>query len=243
MTHDDELVATDPRDRVARPEPGPQTVRDRLQRLVSARMADAVVDLFEVVDVDDGHPHEMIGFGEQHRPLQAVVETGPVGQLGERIVSCLMDERQFGFVALGDVEHRARDLVRVGSTNRSGLGKNPSRHAVRSHDPVRGFDVLATGRHHLGQPADSLEVVGVDVVEVDPSRRSQVDAEHPAQLVGTDDIAGGEVDLEAAQPRRGLGDGEMPTFGFDLLEKYDTLRDVTGDRGRADDLAGPRSDR
>ena len=55
-----ELVAAEARRRVARPQHAAQPLGDRQQELVAGRVARAVVDDLEVVEVEEEHRHERL---------------------------------------------------------------------------------------------------------------------------------------------------------------------------------------
>ena len=61
-------------------------MRHELQRLVTHRVAEGVVDLFELVDVDEQHPKlGAVALGDGDGTVQAVKQEHPVGQLREGV--------------------------------------------------------------------------------------------------------------------------------------------------------------
>ena len=76
---DDELVAADPRDGVARPDDRLEPSRNALQHLVAGVVTADVVDLLEAVEVDD-HQRKRVrrAAGALERLVDAVVEQRPV---------------------------------------------------------------------------------------------------------------------------------------------------------------------
>ena len=64
-----------------------ETPRDLLQELIARRMAQAVVDRLETVQVDKQHHYLMLAaLRLLQGVLQAGIEQQPVGQLGQRIM-------------------------------------------------------------------------------------------------------------------------------------------------------------
>ena len=107
-----ELVAGEPGDGVVRPQRGLQPSRHRLQQLVAARVAEAVVDDLEAVEVEEQHGRAALGvmaLGAPDRLVQAVQEQDAVGQAGERVVERVVLQAALGLAAVGDVGDRADD--------------------------------------------------------------------------------------------------------------------------------------
>jgi hypothetical protein len=77
-----ELVPAEPRGGVALPQPCPQPLGHRLQDPVAGRVAEAVVDGPEVVEVQQ---QQRGGGAAGHHLLEPLLEPGPVGQAGERV--------------------------------------------------------------------------------------------------------------------------------------------------------------
>jgi hypothetical protein len=81
---DDELVVAHPSNVVGLAHDVTEAVRDRHEQLVTDLMAEDVVDLLEVVEVDPEDRHAAAAVVECS--IQALAEHRPIGQLGERIV-------------------------------------------------------------------------------------------------------------------------------------------------------------
>ena len=97
---DDELVAADPSDQVARTHDLGEPVADAAQQFVAGLVAEEVVDRLEAVEVDEHH-----GGGDavlDHR-LQFVEEHGPVDESGEHVVAGEVFQRLAGLVQVADV--------------------------------------------------------------------------------------------------------------------------------------------
>ena len=82
----DELVAAEPRHRVALAQVMAQAPRDVLQQAVAGLVAEAVVDVLEAVEVDE-EERELLAapLRERERTLQRVHEHRAVGQPGELV--------------------------------------------------------------------------------------------------------------------------------------------------------------
>ena len=112
---DRELVAAEPRDRVAGAHRLAEAVTDREQQLVADGVAEAVVHRLEAVEVDDDDADgAVVACSACERVLHAVREQRPVREIGERIVERPVAQLSFEPVALGHVldrgEHRGAAL-------------------------------------------------------------------------------------------------------------------------------------
>ena len=70
----DEFVAAEARDEILRPQHVAQPVGDRAQQLVAAGMAERVVDLLELVEVDEQQRRQLLGTvldRQQTRPISS----------------------------------------------------------------------------------------------------------------------------------------------------------------------------
>ncbi len=106
----DELVAAEPGDHLAgRRRTALQPVRDLDQEPVAGRVAEAVVDGLEAVEVQVAEA-EADAFLSGEGLLQTFEEQGPVGQSGERVVGGLVAQPQIQQPPLGGVLHQ-RKLV------------------------------------------------------------------------------------------------------------------------------------
>ena len=79
-----ELVAAEARDEILGPQHLAQPLGDRAQQLVAAGMAERVVDLLELVEVDEQQRRQLLGalLGRQ-QIAHLVAEIDPVGQPGQ----------------------------------------------------------------------------------------------------------------------------------------------------------------
>ena len=92
LEEDGELVAAEPRRRVARAQAPSQPIGDRAEQLVAGTVAEAVVHELEVVEVDEGDGRDRrVGPADAgQRVLDPVEEQRPVRQPGERVVERLV---------------------------------------------------------------------------------------------------------------------------------------------------------
>ena len=110
-----ELITSKPRHGIAGAHAGVEPAGDFDQEPVPSRVAEHIVDVLEVVEVEQQQPGSPImALGLSQSMLQAVVEQRPVGQAGQRIVEgeitgALLDPRAFGDVPANPrkANHRA----------------------------------------------------------------------------------------------------------------------------------------
>ena len=115
VEEDGELVASEARDGVARPDGDLETTADLLQDLVPGCMTETVVDRLEVVQVDE-HDCDLVdaALRAHQRVLDAVGEERAVGELRHRVVERLMRElllEGLTFTDVAAVEHDATDML------------------------------------------------------------------------------------------------------------------------------------
>ena len=105
-----EFVAAKTRRSVAAAQRSAQTVGDADQQFVARRVAQTVVDIFEIVQVNENH-RELIGFVAAllKRVLQTMAHQGAVGQMRQRIVKRLIIELVLQRAAFGHVGDRSHD--------------------------------------------------------------------------------------------------------------------------------------
>ncbi len=83
---DGELVTAPPVRDVRPPQRGTQRLRDALKHAVALEVAEAIVEVLELVDVADEHAQRIPGHARAiHRLRQRFVEGAPVEQSGERV--------------------------------------------------------------------------------------------------------------------------------------------------------------
>ena len=110
-----ELVAAEPRHRVRRTDGGRQPLRHLPQHAIAGRVAQAVVDRLEVVQVDEHHRHRRCrSLRADERVLDAVREERAVGEVRDRIVERLVGElilERLPLAHVAAVEHDAPDVL------------------------------------------------------------------------------------------------------------------------------------
>ena len=92
---DGELVAAHARDRVGLAHQGRAGARHLLQQLVAGGVAQRIVDVLEVVEVEQVAGHDLARPHARESQLQPLVQQHAVGQVGQRVV-----ERHVGDAAL-----------------------------------------------------------------------------------------------------------------------------------------------
>ena len=99
-----ELVAAEPRHEILGPQHLAQPVGDRAQQLVAAGMAERVVDLLELVEVDEQQRRQLLGAVlDRQQPPDLVAEIDPVGQRRQFVVARQMTDPGFRVAPFGDV--------------------------------------------------------------------------------------------------------------------------------------------
>ena len=77
-----------------------QPVGDRAQQLVAAGMAERVVDLLELVEIDEQQRRQLLGaLLDRQQTLDLVAEIDPVGQRGQFVVARQMADPGFRICA------------------------------------------------------------------------------------------------------------------------------------------------
>ena len=88
-----------------------QACGDGLEQLVADRVAEAVVDLLEAVEVEEQHGAQLVvGARAVQRAAQAILEQQTVGQAGQRVVVGLVVESRLGMLEAGDVGEYANEV-------------------------------------------------------------------------------------------------------------------------------------
>ena len=99
-----ELVAAEAGHEIFRPQHGAQAIGDGAEQVVAARMAQRVVDLLELIEVDEQQRREMaLPVRHLQQPLDLVAEIDPVGQLRELVIAGQMADAGLRIAPLGDV--------------------------------------------------------------------------------------------------------------------------------------------
>ena len=113
MVQDDEFVAAPTRDQIARTDDGAEPGGDLRQELVARAVAEAVVDLLEVVEIEK-HDGDAVGrrtVGAQ-RLCELILEVATVGQLGDAVEVRHPVDPDFGVAPFRHVlDHQNPSLV------------------------------------------------------------------------------------------------------------------------------------
>ena len=114
VEEDGELVAAEACDRVGRPDRGAETGCDLPQDAVAGRVAEAVVDGLELVEVDEHDRDRRSGaLGAGERMLDTIREERPVGEVRHGVVEGLVGELLLEHLALADVAAVQDDSAHV----------------------------------------------------------------------------------------------------------------------------------
>jgi hypothetical protein len=114
LANDDELVSPESTDGVARADPRAQAPRDFDEEEVPRRVAQAVIDEFELIDVEKQHRDPgvcVMGRGQSVR--QAVEEECAIRQLGQRVMEGSPNQLLLRVLASGDVLDLTEEIFGV----------------------------------------------------------------------------------------------------------------------------------
>ena len=176
----DELVAAEPRDVVLRAHDLAQARCDRAQQAIAGRMAERVVDLLELIEVDEQQRRQVRPVVRiRELALDFVLEADPVGQPGQLVEAREVIDARLRVASLGDVLHQ-HDGAAVGHRLERPLQRAPA-------------DVLRLQRGEFGC-LGALDR-GADCIGISCSQR-------PRAGTGSNNVAhrGVTMDLIVAQP-------------------------------------------
>ena len=238
----DELVAAEAGDRVLRPERRPQAVGHLHEQLVADLVAEAVVDVLEVVEVAEQHrDHARMPTQALEGAVHALVECAPVRQSRDGVAHGLVRQRLLGLAPCGEVLELGDDLRAqiIPAPDGRRAHQHPHHPAVlRAHAELP----LPSGSHAraAGLPAGELEHlerrrnIGWDdvvhqVAVLDPSRLRRQQGAHRG-VGGPHLDALPLLDAEADRRRgRHLEHGvQQLSLPDELLPRADQLGDVGG---------------
>src|SRR6478672_2494825 len=112
--NDRELIAAEASGGVAGPDRLLDPLADLLEHLVAEVVAPPVVDRLELVEVDVEQTGRLaLLMPELDRVTEALVEEGPVGEAGQRVVEGLLPQLQLGLALARDVEEVALQVERL----------------------------------------------------------------------------------------------------------------------------------
>jgi hypothetical protein len=116
-----ELVTAESSDSIAGPDHRGEPRGHRDQQLVARGMTEAVIDQFEIVEVDDEHTYGVtVAMTAAQRMTDSVDEQGPVGQARQAVVQRLAPQLGVEALAVGDVTHRQDETVDAGDATHIG---------------------------------------------------------------------------------------------------------------------------
>ena len=119
LQEDRELVAAESRHRVGHPGARAEPLGRGDEQPVAHLVAQAVVHLLEVVEVEEQHRQRVpVAAGERQRMADPVAEERPVGEPGERVVERLVDQLLLQPLPLAHVAGVEHDPRTVGSSSR-----------------------------------------------------------------------------------------------------------------------------
>ena len=147
LGQDDELIASEASDRVTFAKRASQADTDSGQQLIADGMAQGVVDVLEVVEVEEEQGHRgMVSSGAGQHLVDAVENQGAVGKTGERVMKRLMLELIGAFVhhrqgprAAGaqHVDQRPQQQAENETAQQQGEGIRVGQHATPVDGAVR----------------------------------------------------------------------------------------------------------
>ncbi|GJE72896.1 hypothetical protein CHKEEEPN_4457 [Methylorubrum podarium] len=185
-----ELVAPEPRHHVVAAHMAPQPLGHRPQQVIADRVAEAVVDRLEPVEVEAEHGERRLGVGAQRLdPLGAdLAQAGAVGQVGEAVVAGHVDDARLVAPPLGDVLEGRHPAAALGH-GPVGHGDDPPVGEFAQHRfrPV-------SGQRRAGAFADRVDR---DAALVAPDRHQRLDDGALAHA-DMDGVLGEAEDLQVA---------------------------------------------
>ena len=147
---DGELVASESCHGVGRPHARAQPSRNRDEKLVADEMAEAVVDPFEPIEVEEQNYELERLFGAagalQHAP-QVVHDHRSVRKAGQVIVQCVVTKPLFGELLLGNIGERAGDACgrAMHVADRLAAGQHPQIATLGVDHAVLDLESLRSG--------------------------------------------------------------------------------------------------
>ena len=147
VAEDQELVAAEAPDGVARPHQLGDAGRDLLEEAIPGVVPETVVDRLEAIEVEEHHGDGVVvPAGPRERHVEPVREQRAIRQSGERVVQRPVGQLELALLALDGVADRALKEVGVGGAlDQEVLGP-------LVHRPDRQALVLLPAEHHDGNP-------------------------------------------------------------------------------------------
>ena len=200
VQHDDELVATEPASRPPSGNRRGEPLGHLLQHPIAHRMAEAVVDHLEVVEVDEQHG-DLAGRGGGEQPVEQADERRTIGEIGQVVVRRRVGEALCRSTLVGDVfdvGDGQRDAVVLGHRH---PGARPDELAVAAQvaliEQIRLGDAELEARP-LRRRRPKVFRMG-DLTDADAEQRLDRSLQHVGErLVGVDDPAVVQTDQRHA---------------------------------------------
>ncbi len=209
----DELVAADAGDRVAGPHRQLQLLGRGDQQLVTQRMAVAVVDRLELVEVGQHHREHTVPASELLQPVvEAVGEQGPVRQPGQRVVQREVREVGVHQALLADVLVLADHVRRcpVGTRHRCRPDQHPDRMALFVPVALLHASAVHLARDEVGERGHALFFV-VLVGDIGERHREQFLARVTKRVAeGVVDRCPRALEVQHRHADRRVGEAALP---------------------------------
>src|SRR5712664_928067 len=209
LEQDGELVAAEPRHRIAGAQRGLEPAAHLDEELVSEHVAEAVVDHLEAVDVQ--HQHREAGLVppllQREAVLEAVEEERAVGQAGEGIVERVVEQLVGGAAPIGHVSAHggAADHAAVPFAQRDDVPlHHPPVPGARQHLAFLERAEQAAGQHRLevaALPALALVLRDAELEPVLPQHLVPLVPRHPQHRVVAELDAALGIELEDEELR------------------------------------------
>jgi hypothetical protein len=186
-----ELVTAETGQHVPDAQRAPQPPGDPAQQLVACRVAEAVVDHLEVVDVEQEKRGSLpwTVLGEDEGCGEPVLEEQAVGQAGERVVRRVAVDLFLRSTGGRHVERRSGEPARapVAVVRPRCLDAQPPHRRVAPDDAHLRLDPLVRRAQRLEEPGEPGAVLRMHRADERRRRRdgqAAVDVQQPEQLVG-----------------------------------------------------------
>lgn len=177
IQQDGVLVTAEAGDRVGGAHRPLDPAADLTQQDVAGRMAEAVVDQLEPVDVEEQDRERRTGpLHPLDRHEEVVQEQGSVGQPGERVVQRQPPQGLLGLLAVADVRQRAGEPAQPAAVAHGDApGHHPQPGPVAPADPELVAQPDGLAGQVTAQPVPQrLDVVGVDPLPQAAGRQLEV---------------------------------------------------------------------
>ena len=206
---DHELIASQPRQRIAAGDARLEPAGDQAQKIVAGFVADGVVDVLEAIEIEEHHGNvtgicRIAAFARILRQAQGFAETFhqqcAIRQTGQGIVRCHVLQSLLRILDGADVGKRNQDRTRLGfagPANRQYVFRDPHDFTRQHLDGEHQAKERLPGCEHLLRRqcicSDGFAVLGHDALEIgtapDADQPSRISPQDPlgARIAGKDD--------------------------------------------------------